>query len=74
MRILRLWPRGHFRKIMVGGILIVVPLAMTLGVAVGFQGAGNHRELGGIVNMVLLVYVVGQIWEIGLGRKVIQLG
>ena len=72
---------------MVQGLLILVPLVITFWVLRllfnlldGFLGPLIERTAGrnlpgvGIVALVILVYLIGIIWQRGLGRRLIQMG
>ena len=76
----------HLRKVMAEGLIIVVPLAITFWVLRlvfnlmdGFLGPLIEDTIGrnlpgiGIVAMLLLVYVAGQLWELSrLSRRMIE--
>ena len=76
----------HLRKVMAEGLIIVVPLAITFWVLRlvfnlmdGFLGPIIEETIGrdlpgiGIVAMLLLVYVAGQLWELSrLSRRMIE--
>ena len=86
MRVLRSAVWGHLRKVMAEGLIIVVPLAITFWVLRlvfnlmdGFLGPLIEDTIGrnlpgiGIVAMLLLVYVAGQLWELSrLSRRMIE--
>ena len=86
MRILKSVVWGHLRKVMAEGLIIVVPLAITFWVLRlvfnlmdGFLGPLIENTLGrdlpgiGIVAMLLLVYIAGQLWELSrLSRRMIE--
>ena len=85
MRVLKALLSGHLRRVMTEGLIIVVPLAITFWVLRlvfnlmdGFLGPVIEDRLGrdvpgiGIVAIVLLVYVIGQLWELSnLGKRMI---
>ena len=86
MRILKAVVWGHLRKVMTAGLIIVIPLAITFWVLRlvftlmdGFLGPLIEDSIGrnlpgiGIVAMLLLVYVAGQLWELSrLSRRLIE--
>ena len=86
MRILKSVVWGHLRKVIVQGLIIVVPLAITFWVLRlvfnlmdGFLGPLIEDTIGrdlpgiGIAAMLLLVYVAGQLWELSrLSRRMIE--
>ena len=86
MRILKSVVWGHLRKVMAEGLIIVVPLAITFWVLRlvfnlmdGFLGPLIEDTIGrdlpgiGIVAMLMLVYVAGQLWELSrLSRRMIE--
>jgi len=86
MRILKSVVWGHLRKVIVQGLIIVVPLAITFWVLRlvfnlmdGFLGPLIEDTVGrdlpgiGIAAMLLLVYVAGQLWELSrLSRRMIE--
>ena len=86
MRVMRSTVWGHLRKVMAEGLIIVVPLAITFWVLRlvfnlmdGFLGPLIEDTIGrnlpgiGIVAMLLLVYVAGQLWELSrLSRRMIE--
>ncbi len=85
MRVLKAVTLGHLRRVMTAGLIIVVPLAITFWVLRlvfnlldGFLGPVIEDRIGrdvpgiGIVAFVLLVYVIGQLWELSnLGKRII---
>ena len=85
MRVLKTVTLGHLRRVMTEGLIIVVPLAITFWVLRlvfnlmdGFLGPVIEDRIGrdvpgiGIVAIVLLVYVIGQLWELSnLGKRMI---
>ncbi len=86
MRVLKSVVWGHLRKVMAEGLIIVVPLAITFWVLRlvfnlmdGFLGPLIEDTIGrnlpgiGIVAMLMLVYVAGQLWELSrLSRRMIE--
>ena len=86
MRVLKSVVWVHLRKVMAEGLIIVVPLAITFWVLRlvfnlmdGFLGPLIEETIGrdlpgiGIVAMLLLVYVAGQLWELSrLSRRMIE--
>ena len=86
MRVLKSVVWGHLRKVMIQGLIIVVPLAITFWVLRlvfnlmdGFLGPLIEDTIGrdlpgiGIVAILLLVYVAGQLWELSrLSRRMIE--
>ena len=86
MRILKAVVWGHLRKVMTAGLIIVVPLGITFWVLRlvfnlmdGFLGPviedriGHHLPGIGIVAILLLVYVTGQLWGLSrLSRRIIE--
>ena len=86
MRVLKSAVWGHLRKVMIQGLIIVVPLAITFWVLRlvfnlmdGFLGPLIEDRIGrdlpgiGIVAILLLVYVAGQLWELSrLSRRMIE--
>ena len=86
MRVLKSAVWGHLRKVMTQGLIIVVPLAITFWVLRlvfnmidGFLGPLIEDTIGrdlpgvGIVAMLLLVYIAGQLWELSrLSRRMIE--
>ena len=86
MRILKSVVWGHLRRVIVQGLIIVVPLAITFWVLRlvfnlmdGFLGPLIEDTVGrdlpgiGIAAMLLLVYVAGQLWELSrLSRRMIE--
>ena len=85
MRVLKTVTLGHLRRVMTAGLIIVVPLAITFWVLRlvfnlmdGFLGPVIEDRIGrdvpgiGIVAMLLLVYLTGQLWELSnLGKRII---
>ena len=86
MRALRAMAWGHLRRVMIAGLIIVVPLAITFWVLRlvfnlmdGFFGPviedwiGHHIPGIGILVILLLVYLTGQLWVVSrLGRRMIE--
>ena len=86
MRVLKNLTLGHLRRVMTAGLIIVVPLAITFWVLRivfnlmdGFLGPVIEERIGrdvpgiGIVAMLILVYLVGQLWELSnLGKRMIE--
>ena len=85
MRLLKTVTLGHLRRVMTAGLIIVVPLAITFWVLRlvfnlmdGFLGPVIEERIGrdvpgiGIVAMLVLVYLIGQLWELSnLGKRTI---
>ena len=77
---------GHLRRVMTAGLIVVVPLAITFWVLRlvfnlmdGFLGPliddriGRHIPGIGIVAMLVLIYVTGQLWNLSrLSRRLIE--
>ena len=86
MRVLKAGVWGHLRRVMTAGLIIVVPLGITFWVLRlvfnlmdGFLGPVIEDRIGrdlpgiGIVAILLLVYVTGQLWELSrLSRRMIE--
>ena len=86
MRALKAVVWGHLRRVMIAGLIIVVPLAITFWVLRlifnlmdGFLGPVIEGRIGyhipgiGIAAILLLVYVTGLLWVVSrLGRRMIE--
>ena len=78
----------HIRRTMVEGLLILVPVGITFLVLRFLFNFLDNFFLGpliekpldralpgvGIIALIILVYLAGAVWDIGLGRRLIQMG
>ncbi len=79
--------RLHFRRTMIAGVLLLVPIVITYIVLrfvfdfmdgvlkPGIEGAFGKSFPGlGIITLLVLVYVAGLLWDQALGRRLLRMG